>query len=71
MVKLLHESKLVERFGDDTVSGGIRVRREGRWRKVEKEVQYIIIVLLDGVPASCGLRRRRRRHQEELFRLSA
>jgi hypothetical protein len=45
MVKLLHESKLVERFGDDTISGGIRVRCKGRWRKVEKKVQYLKVLL--------------------------
>jgi hypothetical protein len=41
MIRVLQEENLVERFTDDPVSGGVRIRVEGRWRGAEKEVKHL------------------------------
>jgi hypothetical protein len=38
MIGVLRAEKLIERFTDDPVSGGMKVRVNGRWRSIEKEV---------------------------------
>lgn len=40
MTSVLKDENLVERYTDDPVSGGIRVRVNGQWRSIEKEVRY-------------------------------